>query len=149
MDADLILSAYHPGSRDNHGAFDGRVEEFIKWVIPRQAAIPHTTHFIGNELVKVEGDVAHCETYMIAFYRFPVDGVEQDCMGFGRYLDRFELRQGEWRIAERITVFDRERVDPTTGQASALTEALIRGSRSNEDASFQFLKSESLMKSIV
>jgi hypothetical protein len=29
MDRDLILSAYHPGARDNHGTFDEPVKAFI------------------------------------------------------------------------------------------------------------------------
>src|SRR5687768_7203639 len=32
LDRDLILSAYHPGARDNHGSFDGPVEDFVDWV---------------------------------------------------------------------------------------------------------------------
>jgi hypothetical protein len=32
----------------------------------------------------------------------------------GRYVDRFERRDGEWRIAARITVHDWSRIDPVT-----------------------------------
>lgn len=142
MDRDLILSAYHPGARDNHGTFDGPVEEFIEWVIPRQAAIPYTTHFVGNELIEVDGDVARCESYMVAFYRIVVEGIEQDFMGFGRYVDRFELRDGAWRIAERITVFDKERIDPVPRAVSTLTDQLIRGARDANDPSYRVLRSD-------
>src|SRR5882757_7608724 len=79
LDKELMLSAYHPGARDNHGSFDGPVEEFVEWVLERHTDnIVSCTHFIGNELIKVEGDTAYCESYCIAFHRVRVDGALKD-----------------------------------------------------------------------
>jgi hypothetical protein len=56
-------------------------------------------HHITNETVDIFGDVAHVEAYLIAFRRN-----QNDSSAFiigGRYIDRFDRRAGEWRIAVR------------------------------------------------
>jgi len=142
LDRALILSAYHPGARDNHGSFDGPAEEFAEWVIERHTNnIVSCTHFVGNVLIQLDGDTAQCESYVIAFHRVPVNGVLQDLMGFGRYVDRFELRNGAWKIADRYVIFDKDRLEPVAGQWDGpLTQALIKGRRDGEDASYRAIK---------
>jgi hypothetical protein len=142
LDRDLILSAYHPGARDNHGSFDGPVEEFVEWVMGRHGdgRIPSCTHVVGNVSIRVEGDVAHTESYCIAMYRLELDGTPHDMFSLGRYIDRFERRQGEWKIAERFVVFDKDRLDPV-GRTwdGPLTKALPSGRRDKQDPSYRFL----------
>ena len=38
-----------------------------------------------------------------------------------RYVDRFEKRDGEWRIADRMVVLDSERIDPVTSISAPLS----------------------------
>ena len=64
-------------------------------------------------LVEVDGDTAFAEHYGIAYHRLPAgdDGLEKDWIATIRYIDRFERRGGEWRIAHRRSIVDSDRVD--------------------------------------
>jgi len=90
---------------DHHGGFLGPIGEFVPWA----NALHETdwaahTHFIANTSVDFDGDVAHSETYVLWVLRRK-DGRTVD-LGGGRYVDRFERRDGEWRIAARELVID-------------------------------------------
>lgn len=141
LDREMILSAYHPGAHDNHGSFAGPVEGFVDWVFGNhQGKVLSCVHHLGNVLMRIEGSVAHVESYALAFHRREVDGQLVDMMSHGRYVDRFEDRDGEWRIAERHVVFDWDRVDPVEKQwEGPLTAMLVKGSRDRNDFSYQML----------
>jgi len=113
MDEELLRSCCHPDAVDDHGPYTGSVEGFIEWVMPVLAGFESTTHFIGNQLVEVDGDVAWAESYCIALHRTWASEEEpaSDIIGNVRYVDRFERRNGEWRIAHRLVVRDPGRKD--------------------------------------
>jgi len=60
---------------------------------------------------------------------------------FGRYIDRFELREGAWRIAHRRTV--QEYSAPNLGYGDLTEDGIIEGyftgSRDKSDASYEFI----------
>jgi len=134
MDRELVLSCYHAGAYDDHGAFQGTAEEFADWVAEALSYFDTTTHFLGQQLVELEGDRAHSETYCVAYHRRAArDGEEGHDLWMGlRYVDRFERRDGEWRIADRRCAFDWTRHDPITEEWQLPPEALS-GSRDRND----------------
>lgn len=111
-DLDLLRSCYHPDASDDHGEFVGGVEEFLAYVENGTRDFLSTSHQICNQLVEVHGDVAWAEAYVLAYHRLPAgeDGVEKDWICNARFVDRFERRDGEWRIADRKVVVDTDRV---------------------------------------
>lgn len=114
-DRDLLLSVFHPDATDDHGQFKGTAVEFVDWVLPVVKTMDRTQHFIGNVLVDVDGDQAWGESYFIANH--DMKGPQGDPIRYvvsGRYLDRFECRNGEWRIAHRGCVFDWNATHPQT-----------------------------------
>lgn len=116
LDFDLVRSCYHPDAYDDHGGLKGNVEEFLAGAadfLPKWTA---TQHFMGNMLIELEGDRARAETYAVAYHRREhADGSgKDDVMGI-RYVDRFEKRLGEWRIAYRVVAMEWRRVDPVIG----------------------------------
>jgi len=116
LDFDLVRSCYHADAYDDHGAFAGNVEDFIaaaREFLPRWTA---TQHFMGNMLIEVEGELARAETYAVAYHRREDSegNGKDDIMGI-RYVDRFERRDGEWRIAYRVVATEWRRVDPVSG----------------------------------
>lgn len=141
LDRDIILSVYHPGANDNHGGFNGPVEDFVDWVFGNHKdKIAVCSHYVSNVLIEVDGDVAFSESYILAYHRKTADGVAQDLSGWGRCLDRFELRNGEWRIADRVVMYDKGRMDPAPDEWSgAMTDQLVRGVRDRTDLSYQFV----------
>lgn len=102
FDRDLVLSAYHTDAIDNHGSFAGSPEAFVDWAFAwhKQYQKGHH-HCVSNHWCDIDGDVAHTETY----YTFL--GVNREgphSLATGRYIDRFEKRDGKWAIADRVCV---------------------------------------------
>jgi 3-phenylpropionate/cinnamic acid dioxygenase small subunit len=103
-DDELIRSVYHPDAIDDHGAFLGDREAFIEWGHMRAATGPVATqHHITNHSCEIDGDTAHAETYYIYNARNRDATV---LAAGGRYLDRLERRDGQWRIAHRYCVVE-------------------------------------------
>ena len=117
-DWQALRDYFHPDAIDEHGEFTGTVEEFIVWVSKRHAEIPSSSHFLGNCLIEFIGDTtARVETYFIAIQRKPAPsgaGGEIDTDVIGRYLDRFECRDGMWKIAKRVVLYDGSRQVPSS-----------------------------------
>ena len=116
-DKALIRDAYHPDAYDDHVDYKGDVEGFIAWLDGRFAVFDNSMHFLGNCLVEFAGpDLAFVETYFCSRRtRAPVGeeaaGLKPEdaiCRQvWGRYIDRFERRDGAaWRVARRIVVID-------------------------------------------
>jgi len=110
-DRELLKSVYFDDAIDEHGMFTGRGVDFADYIVDYLKDIP-CQHVIANHTCDLRGDVAHTETYCISFSR--ADGV--DATVYNRYVDRFEKRNGEWRIAHRRVVLDLTRLDPATGR---------------------------------
>ena len=105
LDAELVRSCFHPDATDEHGAFTGTRDEYVTWVTRVLARFEGTMHVTANHLVELAGDTAHSETYGIAYHFGDPPGDERVNFTTGfRYVDRFERRDGEWRIAARVAV---------------------------------------------
>jgi len=136
---ELIRSAYHPGAYDDHGEFRGTAEEFVPWVVGalQRGGGMVTMHSICNEYVEVRGDVAFGEAYFIAYHRSGPAGQMVDMTLRGRYVDRCERRNGQWKIARRVVVMhDWTRVDPVQGVHDRV-HLYRQGVRSGEDESYR------------
>lgn len=122
FDRDLLLSAFHPDAIDEHGKFVGGPEDFADWAIGQHARahLSHQ-HCIFNHRCDLDGDIAHAETYFM-FVAMNRRG-KPVTLGGGRYVDRFERREGEWRIAARICLRDWSTLDaiPDMDDLSAMT----------------------------
>jgi SnoaL-like domain len=114
-DWELLASAYHHDARDQHGAFVGTVNEFVGWVSNVMAEWDYSLHILDLHNIEIEGDTAHSECYVL-FTQRRRDGAGLD-FGGGRYLDRLERRDGDWRIIARKLVID------WSARADALTFA--------------------------
>jgi hypothetical protein len=136
LDHDLIVSGYWPDGFDDHNSFRGGPVEFADWVL---TVLPHfqtTHHFLGQCRIQLDGDVAHTETYCNAHHVSHPDengAVTDMAMGL-RYVDRFERRNGEWRIAKRICAFDWAYT--TGGRAWPFGEDFTVGHRNRDDITY-------------
>jgi hypothetical protein len=105
-DADLIAGAYWPDARCDYGVFEGSFADYLAWVVPGADAITNTQHLLGQSCMAIDGETAKVETQLISYHRVEMGNGEQDtCIG-GRYLDRFEKRDGDWRIVHRLMLYD-------------------------------------------
>jgi hypothetical protein len=100
FDVDLVTSSYHP---------DGIHELGLKQISGREygehanhahrALFDANLHNVTIHTCEIDGDVAHAESYSLGV--FLDKGAETGRMLAGRYLDRLEKREGEWRIVLR------------------------------------------------
>ncbi len=105
LDLELVRSCYHADATDEHGTFTGTRDEYVDWVGGVLNRFTGTMHVVANQLVELDGDRARSETYGVAYHHGdpPDDHRRNFTTGF-RYVDRFERRGGEWRIAARVAV---------------------------------------------
>lgn len=129
LDADLMRAAFHPDAIDDHGHYRGDVEGLIAWILDRHATIPFVWHVINNIVIEfAAADVAIVESLCLTVQHYPSAneatvklfnagkvGSPMDMMGFGRYADRFERRDGHWKIAQRTVVYDSQIVTESPG----------------------------------
>ena len=110
FDRELILSAFHPDALDEHGKFVGTREEFVDWALGQHggAHLSHQ-HCLLNHSCELDGDTAHAETYFM-FVSMNRAG-RPVTIGGGRYVDRLERRDGDWRIAVRVCLRDWSQMD--------------------------------------
>jgi predicted NAD-dependent protein-ADP-ribosyltransferase YbiA (DUF1768 family) len=139
IDSELTRSCYFDDVIEDHGFFVGKVDEFIDWAnqTSRQFTVHH--HSLMNHVCDLQGDDAHCETYFLF-----IGAAEKPphLMSMGRYVDHFQRRDGEWRIANRVTVIERNfslfdsHLDPSVDSPYS-DEAARLASRDRNDVSYQ------------
>jgi len=109
-DRELMLSAYWPDAFDEHGVAEGVAADFVDWALGWHGEFQtRHQHIIANSTIELGGEpgdgpgggTAHGETYYI-FWGENREG--PPTLAFGRYVDRFERRNEEWRIAHRVCV---------------------------------------------
>ncbi len=80
------------------------LEPYLRSLVEGVEHFPATMHFMGNQLVEVEGDTAEVETYAVAFHWMgdPPGAPHDGNLVVGvRYLDRLVRSPGGWRIRLR------------------------------------------------
>lgn len=118
-DKDLVRSAFWPDAIVSYGTPMGR-DEYVDWEESRLSGYAAHQHHITGQIVELDGDTAHVESYVI-YFLVPRDRSadrpgpatpgralvsEKTYLGSGRYVERWERRSGEWRIAVREYVED-------------------------------------------
>lgn len=145
-DADLVRQVFHTDATDDHGGFKGTAADFVPWVMDVLKGMRRTQHIIGNVLVEIKGDKAEGESYFIAHHVLPGgEGGDNFMVAAGRYLDRFEKRDGAWKISHRHAVYDWS----TTAAASDIWDranapGYVFGARGTSDASYPHFARQTL-----
>lgn len=133
-----LRSLYTDDAIDDHGAFNGPVDDFIPWFRDGLAAFEATAHNVLNTLFVVDGDLAQGEIRAIAYHR--LSGSRAEIIAGGRYVDRYRKMDGAWRFTYRSFVIDwiEERAaSRTPGEAFGPTVAV--GSAGADDPVYQRL----------
>ena len=139
LDRDLVRACFHEDAVDSHGNFEGDVDSLLDWMWGVLTKFDTTMHFVGNMLIEVEGDLARAETYGVAFHRGEPEKPHRNLINGFRYVDRFERRDGAWRIARRTVVTDWTRVD-VPEQWWPTPEGILCGTRGPDDPVYEPLR---------
>ena len=127
LDEELIRSCYYPDSHDDHGTFTGSGYEFAAHIMRTHKDQPICQHALTNISLDIQGDVAFGESY--SMLRTTREG--KLVFGFGRYIDQFERRVGQWRITRRIVTLEGQ--DGTSGFD---TDQFAKATRNRLDPSY-------------
>lgn len=103
-DGTLLASCFHPDATHRHGSFVGLSADFCAFALAIVADLRLSHHQLGPPSIVIDGDTAHSETYFTSYHRLPEGQPHEDRLSGGRYVDRFERRDGIWRIADRFGV---------------------------------------------
>jgi len=115
LDPDLVRAAFHDDAiLSGYGsATDMSAADFANYAVPRlREGYKATQHRISNITIERDGDTALVETYVLAYHIEVTDDGDVLHTFNGRYIDRFECRDGKWLIAHRTLRNDWSRVDP-------------------------------------
>ncbi|MDB5725757.1 MAG: gamma-hexachlorocyclohexane dehydrochlorinase [Novosphingobium sp.] len=142
LDKEMVRSAYWPDVVDTHLEFKGNAEEFIAWSFPTMGAMDQTQHFICNTLMTIDGASADVESYFFGFHRINGPDGKFDLIAGGRYADRFEKRDDEWRIIERLVITDwyRQFEDSADWSNGMLGLMIQPGGRFPDDETYHRIK---------
>jgi ketosteroid isomerase-like protein len=101
-DEAALRSTYCEDATDCHGSWNGSVTGFIEQALATLRQGGRRVHQITNVLIELRGDVAAVES---SFFALQVTGAQPDRETFlcGRYTNRLERREGEWRVARGFT----------------------------------------------
>lgn len=104
FDRELFLSGYHSDAVIDAGALVGSPGTvYDKGAELHEHGQIATLHNLMNHSCELDGDTAHTETYFLYAGRNREGG---NWVAGGRYLDRLERREEEWRVAFRYTVME-------------------------------------------
>jgi hypothetical protein len=121
-DEAALRSSYWEDAHDSHGAYVGPAEGFIRHAVEVFKRGPRNVHQVSNILIEFMGpEAAAVESYFNALQRGPdAAGVVRQVLLAGRYCDRFEKRNGAWRVARRVVIYDwvEEQTPPEADEAT-------------------------------
>jgi hypothetical protein len=120
-DWDAVRSVYHADAHDDHGDYKGDIDGFIAFARSRTGGATQVMHFLGECLIEFASpEIAVAETYFFTAhtlgpeaqkqYGASASGAPVQLSHYGRYADRVEKRDGAWRIAKRVVIFEATRL---------------------------------------
>lgn len=137
FDREAYLSAFHDDAEMAAGPFVGSARDCWDWAVPmHEEGQLLTHHSLLNITIDLDGDTAHTETYYMFVARNRDESV---VLAGGRYVDRFEKRNGDWRIALRTNIIEWATMPPAIPPPfSEVADIALNGvsSRSKDDPSY-------------
>ena len=138
-DPEIIRSAFHDDAAIVSGAFNGPAVAFATAIgeLLDETSV-RVAHTVTNHWVDIDGDNAVGESYVVAFQGTKGDS-PQDVMTGVRYIDRYERRDGEWKIGHRTFVMDwTTSADSKDLMGLGMFEDMVKGERGKGDPVYAF-----------
>jgi hypothetical protein len=107
-DLEALLAVYHPGAQVDYGElFKGSAADHSQWGVQMLSEnYDSTMHVVSNVRIDFDADGARVHSYIVAYHEKRADNGDTPHVDIfaGRYLDRFEERDGEWKISDRLLI---------------------------------------------
>jgi len=141
LDEEALRSCFFADSTHEHGAFKGLSSDFVSNGLAVVSRLRSVSHLITNISIEIAGDRAVSECYFLAHHRreSATGTGEQDWFVKGRYLDRFEARQGVWKISHRRGLHDFSRTFQPADVSLDAAPAEQRSARAPDDPWYALL----------
>ena len=106
-DPDLLASTFTSDAYTDYGEWDGRGRDnIVNWIMRPSDTNFRSTHFMGDQLVQINGDSAEVETYAVAFGIHYVDDALSVVMTGLRYVDKMVRQDDQWLVQQRVLHHD-------------------------------------------
>jgi hypothetical protein len=137
-DEAMLRSCFHTDSTHQHGAFNGPSSEFCTMGLELVRGLVLSHHQLGQISIEIDGERAYVESYFTSYHRFgatppPGGQAHEDRILGGRYIDRFERRDGVWKIAHRQGVNEWVRYEAASDRGFFERPERERGKRDRSD----------------
>ena len=139
-DLEIFKKAFHADAEVKYGTYDGHYEKFCEEIVAGNLTLKDTSHTIINQYYEIDinSNKASGEIYVLALWGS--DDFNYTCSG--RYLDKYESRDGDWRIVFRQYLYDWSRTTKYSGDdPNEMFKGLkYRGTQNKNDISYSILK---------
>lgn len=148
LDRELLKSVFHEDSTHHHGSYEGSSKQFCDFAFDILSELEQTQHLVGNILIEVKENFAWSESYWTAYHRIAKGHesdagfigkhdvtIDEDVFVSGRYIDKLEKRDGEWKIIKRQGIHDWVRFEPACDKGE-LNEEGPKGMRDRTDPAY-------------
>jgi hypothetical protein len=140
-DNEKMRALYHEDAIDEHGHFFvGNAMAFINTLPEIQVPMKILHHNVTTVNIKLQGDYAEGEVYIIAMHKIDSEDGPVDLLIGGRYFDKYEKRDGVWKFLHRA--IDADWAHLHNPSIINLDEDIVRGAKVGrpgpEDPSYQF-----------
>jgi hypothetical protein len=134
LDGELMRAVFFEDAYCEYGFYNGPAAAFAEFAMGALGGHIANHHMLGNVLIEVEGNQAFGEVYFHAYHKLEAASGAgfEDLVIAGRYIDRYEKRDGVWKIAYRSERNDWSRTTPTNDVYFDMAPAGLRGSRSDD-----------------
>jgi hypothetical protein len=137
LDAASLTSAFHPDGVDEHHGhpYTGAAIGEALTRTERENMLMTSLH-ITTQTIRVQGTLAGVESYYLGVHRPKAMDGSRRLLSSGRFLDRLECREGEWRIIHRQVIPDMARMLPMDDEIDLGEQP---GRRDGDDPSYALL----------
>lgn len=134
---DQLRATFATGGTISISWFHGLHDDFVA-ASEKMAALGGSLlkHQIGMPAITVNSDRALSEVNVIIMVRARTRVGAVDTSSYARFLDRLVKQDGHWKFAERVGIYEKDRIDPV--DAPTLPASLYEGSN-DHPAEIRFL----------
>lgn len=130
-----LAGVFWPDAWLCYGIYDGEPEAFVDFCMEALKSHQANQHMLGQIVIDFDDDPhrAYGEVYYQAYHRIANEaGEPRDLFINGRYVDRYERRDDEWRIIWRSELVDWTRDVPAADEWF-VGSAMLPGARCPDD----------------
>lgn len=120
LDVPLGHSIWHDDGYADYGAsyYQGLGRGVIDTICQHHVGLLSHSHQVTNILIELDGDDAGSESYVNASMRMEREDKLYHIGVWGRYLDRWQRRDGRWGLLHRVAVVDHQELRETEDMPS-------------------------------